>query len=224
MALAEFDVSQQEPRIAAHFSDEEVLIKGYNSTPPIDYHDNTSRLMGVPRDFAKQLGLAIMNGMRGGGIAKKLHIPLGQASDHVYSFFRAYPRLHAFMEGAPWVAMQRGYVFTMLGRRAHMSPEASHFAVSRIIQGSAADQMKCMLLRACQYCEAYPQINVLMPIHDSIVAQVEDGFDHSEFHRVLEDNSDFYQIVHGEKVAMKCPLPLGVKTGRNWAAASYGEG
>jgi DNA polymerase-1 len=223
MTIAEFDVSQQEPRIAAHFSEEQVLIDGYNATPPIDYHTNTARLMGIERDFAKTLGLAIMNGMRAGSLSKRLHVPLGTAQGYVNSFFRAYPKLHAFMEGAPWVAQARGYVFTMLGRRAHLTGDVVHYAVSRVIQGSAADQMKAMLLRACEYADAHPQIQILMPIHDSLVCQSEDGFDTTEFHRVLEDNSEFYQIVHGEKVPMKCPLPLGVKTGKTWADASYGK-
>lgn len=222
MTLAEFDVSQQEPRIAAHFSDESILIDGYNSSPPIDYHTNTAKLMGIERDFAKTLGLAIMNGMRAGSLSKKLHVSLGEAQGYVNAYFRAYPRLHAFMEGAPHVAERRGHVFTMLGRRAHLGPEYAHYAVSRVIQGSAADQMKLMLLRASHYAAAQPQIQILMPVHDSLVVQAEEGFDLTEFHRVLEDNREFYQIVHGEKIAMKCPLPLGVKTGRTWAESSYG--
>jgi DNA polymerase I len=220
--LHEFDVSQQEPRIAAHFSDETILLDGYNATPVIDYHSNTARLMGITRDEAKPLGLAIMNGMRGKSIAQKLHIPLQTAYNYVDKFFRAYPKLYEFMLGAPVVAEQRGFVMTMLGRRAYLDPDFAHHSVSRIIQGSAADQMKAMLLRACEYCEAYPQISIIVPIHDAVLVQSDIDYDLKEFHKVLEDNSDFFQVVHGEKVPMKCPLPLGVKSGRNWSEASYG--
>ncbi|MET0722502.1 MAG: DNA polymerase [Tardiphaga sp.] len=220
--LAESDVSQQEPRLYAHYSREESLLTGYNADPPVDVHAITSKLLNIDRDKAKTLGLSIFNGMQAVSLAQRLKVPVSEADNYLYRFFSAYPAIHEFTRVAPIGASQHGYVFTVLGRILHLRWDETRMAVSRIIQGGAADQMKMMLLRACEFAAAYPEkLHVLMSIHDSILWQRRKGWDHTEFTKVLEDNSEFFQIVNGERIPMRVPFPLETRFGRNWAEASY---
>ena len=214
MEFGEADVSQQEPRLYAHYGQDENLIRGYNSNPPTDVHTIASHRMNIDRDRAKTLGLSIFNGMQGKSLSRRLDVPRLTAENMIEDFLDTFPGIRSFRREAPLVAADRGFVRTIYGRRAYFTnPNAYYMAVSRVIQGSAADQMKLMMLRAFEYCESYPQVQLLLSIHDSIMFQSEIGFALTEFQRVLEDNS---------VLNLRVPMPVEMKLGRNWGEASYG--
>lgn len=221
MLIGEADVSQQEPRMYAHIAREPVLLKGYNATPFVDVHTITAQLLGINRDSAKTLGLSLFNGMGAVTLSERLNIPAPDARKLRWDFFDAYPYIRRFTQDAPEIARERGYVRTILGRRAYFD-DNFHMAVSRVIQGSAADQMKTALLQALQYCEATPDIQILLTIHDSILFQCRIGTDLSEFRRVIEDMRNLYQIENGKKIPMRIPFPVEIGLGRDWSQASYG--
>lgn len=221
MLIGEADVSQQEPRLYAHIADESKLLAGYNSTPFVDVHTITSQLMGIPRDAAKTIGLSLFNGMGANTLASRLNVTEAEARKLRFDFFAGYPDIWRFVEAAPKIALQQGFVRTILGRRAYFDTN-HHMAVSRTIQGGAADQMKTALLQALQYCDSTPNLEILMTIHDSVLFQATPDADLGEFRRVLEDMSNFYQIVNGKPVPMKIPFPVDIGVGANWALASYG--
>ncbi len=221
--IGEADVSQQEPRLYSHFTQEKVLLDGYNATPFVDVHTITSKLLGIPRDPAKTLGLSLFNGMGAKTLAERLNVPEPIARKMRWDFFDAYPAIRRFTEEAPKIAKARGYVFTVLGRRAYFS-DNWHMAVSRVIQGSAADQMKLALLNALMYCDMHQDdVEILMTIHDSVLFQRRQGFDLTEFKRCLEDMSKLTQIVDGREVPMRVPFPVAIGLGKNWSEASYGQ-
>ncbi|MET0167821.1 MAG: DNA polymerase, partial [Vicinamibacterales bacterium] len=228
--LAESDVSQQEVRLYAHYANETALIEAYKHGH--DVHEMTRKLLGLPEDtephqpnrwLAKQLGLSIFNGMQAPSVATALNISVDLAADYIGRFLDGYPAIHKFMIEAPKVAFRTGYVRTVMGRICHLRWDERKNAVSRVIQGSGADQMKGMLLRACQYADAHPRIQIMMPIHDSLLWQRVRGTDTSEFERVLDDNSDLYQVINGERVDMRLGFPMKTAFGRNWSEASYGK-
>jgi len=219
--IGEADVSQQEPRMYAHIAEEKQLLRGYNAVPFVDVHARTSELLGIERDLAKTLGLSLFNGMGVSALADRLNIDPPTARALRWSFFEAYPDIYTFTQEAPKVARQRGYVRTVLGRRAYFD-DNQHMAVSRIIQGSAADQMKTALLNGFHYCDGNPSVEILMTIHDSVLFQCREGADLSDFRRAIEDMSTLYQIVHGKKIPMKVPFPVEIGLGKNWSEASYG--
>ena len=221
--FGEADVSQQEPRLYAHIAQERQLLAGYNAVPFVDVHQRTSELLGIDRDFAKTLGLSLFNGMGANTLAERLNIPVHDARDLRYRFFAAYPDIRTFTEQAPQVAASRGYIRTVLGRRAYFGHANYHMAVSRTIQGGAADQMKTALLQGFEYCESVDGIELLMTIHDSVIFQMRPDFNLKEFRAVLEDMTAFFQILpDGTEVPMRVPFPVDIKLGKNWGAASYG--
>ena len=222
MMIGEADVSQQEPRCYAHIAEEPSLLKGYNSTPPVDVHTITSSVLGLDRDTSKTLGLSLFNGMGVNALSDRMNIDPPTARALRWAFFSAYPEIYKFTEAAPKLAASRGYVRTILGRRAWFG-ENTHMAVSRIIQGSAADQMKILLLQGLQYCESDPRVEILMTIHDSVLFQCEIGTDLKEFRRAIEDMTALYQIVGSRHIPMKVPFPVEIGLGSNWSEASYGK-
>ena len=221
MLIGEADVSQQEPRMYAHIAQEPRLLKGYNSTPHVDVHTITSQLLGLDRDTSKTLGLSLFNGMGVNALAERMNIDPPTARKLRWGFFETYPEIYKFTEEAPKIA-RRGYVRTILGRRAWFN-ENTHMAVSRVIQGSAADQMKILLLQGLQYCESDPRIEILMTIHDSVLFQCQIGTDLKDFRSAIEDMSNLYQMIGSRRVPMRVPFPVEIGLGRNWAEASYGK-
>lgn len=222
MAIGEADVSQQEPRMYAHIAEEPRLLKGYNSTPFVDVHNVTSGVLGLDRDTSKTLGLSLFNGMGVNALSDRMNVDPPTARALRWAFFSAYPEIYKFTEAAPKLARSRGFVRTILGRRAFFD-ENVHMAVSRIIQGSAADQMKILLLQGLQYCESDPRVEILMTIHDSVLFQCRIGTDLKEFRRAIEDMTALYQIIGSRHVPMKIPFPVEIGLGSNWAEASYGK-
>jgi DNA polymerase-1 len=155
-------------------------------------------------------------------LSERMNIPIPDARKLRWDFFDAYPYIRRFTQEAPQIARERGYIRTILGRRAYFD-DNFHMAVSRVIQGSAADQMKTALLQGLQYCESTPDIEILLTIHDSILFQCRAGTDLTEFRRVIEDMTNLYQIVEGKKVPMRVPFPVEIGLGKDWSEASYGK-
>ena len=214
--FGEADVRQQEPRFYAHYGKDARLIAGYNSEPEIDVHTLASQLMGIDRDKAKTLGLSIFNGMQAKSLAARLKVPRYEAESLLTGFLDAFQGVKAFRQDAPWVAADRGFIRTTLHRRCYFTdPRSTYMAVSRIIQGSAADQMKLLLKRAFEYEEAHPdKVQILMSIHDLVIFQSAKGADLTEFEAILDDNSELELLV---------PMPVDIKLGANWGRTSYGD-
>jgi DNA polymerase I-like protein with 3'-5' exonuclease and polymerase domains len=220
MEFGEADVRQQEPRLYAHYGNDERLIEGYTSTPEVDVHTIAAEHLRLDRDRAKTLGLSIFNGMQGRSLSERMRISQNEAYNLIEDFLDVFPGIKRFRRDAVRTAESRrhweggAFITTLLNRRCYFHHENFYMAVSRIIQSSAADQMKLLLLRALEYEDGYPdRVNILMTIHDSVMFQSAEGADLTEFERVLNDNST---------LKLKVPMPVDLATGRHWGETSYG--
>jgi DNA polymerase I-like protein with 3'-5' exonuclease and polymerase domains len=216
--LFEADFFQQEPHLFAHFSEDENLCRGYTSEPPIDLHDLARDITGRPRDDAKRLGMGLLTGLGMDELARRMGWTRNQAIEGANEYFGAFPGIKTFQKEAKKVAYNQGYVRTVLGRIARIpDPRFAYQAVSRIIQGSGADHMKYLLLRACEFCETQDDIDILISIHDSVMFQaVPNQKVVKELVRILED-------CQSEPLNFIVPIPVELACGKNWGAASYGE-
>jgi len=214
--IQEGDAKQQEPRLFAYFSDDERLLEGYRSGT-MDIHDITSAGLGLPRDTAKRMAMGILTGMSAKALAGHMAWPLDQAQTYHSAWLGGqFPAIERFQKRATAVFRSTGYVKSITGRKARLDdPDYAYRAVSRIIQNSGGDLMKTTLLRACEYEEAHPQVQLLMTIHDSLIWQREIGFDTSELVRICENVPNEFKL--------GVPIPYEVGTGDNWAEASYGK-
>lgn len=216
MILEEADFKQQEPRLFTHYSEDKYLLEGYLSDPPRDIHSTVSMLLHKDRDTAKRLGLGMLTGMQYKALAGHMGYSLAEAKRDWDAFMGALSGIADFQSTAKDVASRRGYVRTILGRKARFPDRRwAYKATSRIIQGSGAEHMKMALLRAHQFAEAEGNIDILMTIHDSNIWQRTPDANVNELVRIVENVAN--------ELGLIVPIPVDLGSGSNWAEASYGK-
>lgn len=219
----ERDYSQCEPRLFAHYAQDPNLLANYNAVPFIDAHQTVADLLGVERDpTAKRMNMGIFTGMQTRAFADHMGWPLDRAADAWNAWFRAFPAIRKFQNNAKERLGNRGYVFTLLGRRGRLeSRQYAYRGTSKIIQGSNADILKWKFLEVDRLCEdAGDIVQVLMTVHDSFNGQFQDTKEARELfahiNKVMED-------VQGYPFNMTVPFVVEGHEGPNWRVATYGS-
>lgn len=219
--LIEYDYSQAEPRLYAHYSNEPILIEGYNKTPFVDMHAITAEMMGISRESAKSLNLGIMYAMGSEKLSISLGISIEQAKAIIRRWYQTFRNVSSFTRRAADVAEQRGYVKTILGRRARFpDPRWAYRAANRIIQGGSADILKWKMVEIDRWIEKnnYEDVvHMLLNIHDSIVFQI-----HKDYVHLIDEIKIVLESVQGSPFNLKVPFVMNYNQGNNWAVASYG--
>jgi len=219
MLLEEGDAMQQEPRFFTHYSQDPALIEGYKD-PTFSIHQRASDMMfgGQEYDKAKRMAMGVLSMMYPKALAGHLRISVKEASELRKKFlYDAFPKIGEFQDAVVSVYERRGYVKSILGRKARLEQRKfAYQGVSRVIQNSGGDHNKTCVLRACQYEDAHPsQIQILLAIHDSVVWQRDPGHDLKEFVGLMEN------VPHEPQFNLSVPIPFEVGSGDNWAEASY---
>ena len=215
--IEEADAKQQEPRLFTHYSGEPALVDGYRNGT-MDIHDRASEVLGLDREVAKRLGMGMLTMMSPKTLSGHMRWDYDRAQSAHRAFLTdAFPAIKIFQDTAVAVFKRRGYVKTLLGRRAYCDdPRFAYRAVSRIIQNSGGEHIKLCLLAACKYEDAYPEhINILLTIHDSILWQRNPDHDIRDLIGCLENVPKELGII--------VPIPFGLGSGKDWARASYGD-
>lgn len=214
--IEEADAKQQEPRLFTHYSEEPALVEGYRNGT-MDMHDRASEVLGLDREVAKRLGMGMLTMMSVPTLAGHMQWDLERArAAHKAFLSEAFPRIGEMQETVISVFRRRGYVKTMLGRRAYCdNPRFAYRGVSRLIQNNGGDHIKLCILRACQYEDAHPEVQVLLSIHDSLLWQRTPDHPSTELTKVLENVAS--------EMGLIVPIPFGLGSGSDWARASYGS-
>jgi DNA polymerase-1 len=216
-AIEEADAKQQEPRLFTHYSGDPILVDGYRRGT-MDIHDRASDILNLDRDTAKRMSMGMLTMMSPPTLAGHMRWPLEKArAAHKAFLTDAFPDIKVFQDTAVQVFKRRGYVKTLLGRRAYCDdPRFAYRAVSRIIQNVGGEHLKMCLLAACRYEDAYPNdLQVLLTIHDSLLWQRNPEHDVSDLIHSIENVA--------KELELAVPIPFGLGSGVNWARASYGE-
>lgn len=217
MLIEEADAKQQEPRLFTHYSEEPALVEGYRNGT-MDIHDRASEVLGLDREIAKRLGMGMLTMMSVPTLAGHMGSSIEQAREwHGRFLSEAFPKIKDMQKTVISIFKTRGYVKTLLGRRAYCDdPRFAYRGVSRLIQNNGGDHIKLCILRANQYEDAFPEaFQMLLTIHDSLVWQRDPGHDVKELIRVIENVPN--------EMGMIVPIPFGLGSGHDWARASYGS-
>lgn len=219
----ERDFSQCEPRLFAHYSQDANLVNGYNAEPFVDAHSIVAELLGVERDpTAKRMNMGIFTGMQTKSFADHMGWPLPEATAKWNAWFNIFPGVKKFQDNAKARLLNRGYVFTLLGRRCRL--EERRFAyrgTSKIIQGSNADIVKHKLLEADRACEENGDIvQVLMTVHDSYNGQFQDTPEARKLFNEIVAQMERVQI---EPFNLSVPFVLEGTEGGDWCEATFGK-
>lgn len=188
------DVQSQEIRIAVHYAAKarctgaDEMVQAYVENPRLDFHQRVATMAGVDRNSAKTISLGSLYGMS----QKTLAARLGFSRDHAESVYRQYhdavPFFAELAEKSSEAAIARGYVKTYLGRKRRFMDHAYvHKALNSVVQGTAADQMKSMMLNVLEYMGLVPMITV----HDELGYSVESIEQLKEIAQIMEQALKF---------------------------------
>ena len=235
----ECDFSQIEPRLMAFYTRSKVFLNDYRTNPDADAHTAVSQamLLTVGRhwdkltpaeqrhhrnNFGKRVNQTVLTGGGKNAIVTKYKVPASEADAMIKEYHRVLPELRPFQNKAAAVFRRRGYVVSLLGRRAHLQYQNKDYtAMNRLLQCGNADIIKEKMLAISDYLfDAKAPVEMLLNCHDSISFQFDEDARpvYDECRRIMADFSS-------EQARIKLDLPVKVDDGegKNWALATYGE-
>ena len=243
--LLSADYSQIELRILTHLSGEDVLQQAYRTGD--DVHALTARLLldkdevnSDERRLGKTINFGVIYGMGAQRFARETGVSQGEAKEFLLRYRERYPRVFAYLELQERLALSRGYVETIMGRRrpfhfdrnglgrllgkepmeidldvarrGGMEAQQLRAAANAPIQGSSADIIKLAMiqLQAAIEQQGLPA-RLLLQVHDELVLEVDP--DALESIRKL--------VVNTMEKAVDLSVPLVAETGlgANWMDA-----
>ncbi|MCP9772247.1 DNA polymerase I [Synechococcus sp. Tobar12-5m-g] len=244
-SLISADYSQIELRILTHLSGEEVLVQAYNDGD--DVHALTARLLldkdtvtPEERRLGKTINFGVIYGMGAQRLARETDLSGAQAKEFLSKYKQRYPKVFAFLELQERLALSRGYVETILGRRrpfpfdpnglgrllgkdpleieldvarrAGMEAQQLRAAANAPIQGSSADIIKLAMVRLHHELEAEAlPARLLLQVHDELVLEAAP--------EALEAVRAQVKAVMESAVTLKVPLLVETGVGPNWMEA-----
>jgi DNA polymerase I len=223
------DYNQIELRVIAHLAEDPGLLAAFESHT--DIHTATAaRIFGVPEDGvtleqrskSKMVSYGLAYGMEAYGLASRLGIPVGEASQILNAYFEAFPSVRQYMDDTVEEARQKGYTETLFGRRRQI-PElaSSNFrlrqagerqAMNAGIQGLAADIFKVALVRLdAELEQAKMAARIVLQVHDEIIVEASPD-EEAEVERLT-------LAAMSGATELRVPLEVNLAWGTTWAAA-----
>lgn len=175
------DYSAAEMRLGSWYAQAQNMTRMLNSG--INPHDETSRLIGIPRSAAKAINFSIIYGIGANTLSEDLGISQRKAEDYLFEYNKVHPEFRVLYRRAEHAAKKNGFITMWSGRRRHYTAPNSHTpchkASDHLIQGGVGE-----LLRERQYrldkilrqCEVYQ----LLSVHDSAIMEAPT----EEIHRI----------------------------------------
>ena len=228
--LMSIDYSQVELRVLTSMSKDENLIEAYREEK--DLHDLTARrifnlsdsddVTREQRTIAKIINFSIIYGKTAFGLAKELKIPVKDASEYITKYFEQYPRVTTFEKEVIEFGEEHGYVKTLFGRKRYISgidsknktikAQAERMAVNTVIQGTAAEVLKKVMLKVYETLKDKDDIALLLQVHDELIFEVEESS--------VEKYSEILADIMKNTVKLEdVNLNININIGKNWAEA-----
>ena len=235
------DWSQIEFRMLTHYGvgkGAELARSMYREDPSTDFHTMVSEITGVPRKPAKSINFGLVYGMGKAKLASELGMSIKEAEDIFALYHEKMPFVRETYNLAAKRAGARGYVKTLLGRRARFNmwepdqfgqrEEAvdsrdlaldkwgkirrayTHKALNRILQGSSADIMKMAMVQMVEQGVTGVLGVPLMTVHDELVWTV------PQTKEGLEAIDEAGRIMCS--FDLKIPLAIDDERGENWGS------
>ena len=223
--LLSADYSQIELRVMAHFSGDDNLLRAF--AEGADIHQRTADLVfGADlfsqghelRRRAKIINFSIIYGTGPYSLAKELGVSYTEAKEFIARYFETYVGVKRFIDGVIAEAEKDPEVRTLSGRvrpipeiqsaNRAVKENGNRMAINSIIQGSAADIIKIAMIRIHEHLRSM-ESRLVLQVHDELV-----------FEYPLAEEKRLAALVKKEMehaVALKAPLQVSLKHGKNWA-------
>ncbi|MFM7674905.1 MAG: DNA polymerase I [Synechococcus sp.] len=243
--LISADYSQIELRILTHLSGEDVLVEAYRNGD--DVHALTARLLldkdevsAEERRLGKTINFGVIYGMGAQRFARETGVGQAQAKEFLSRYKQRYPKVFAFLELQERLALSRGYVETLLGRRrpfafdphglgrwlgrdpleidlevarrGGLEAQQLRAAANAPIQGSSADIIKLAMIRLHRELQGSGlAARLLLQVHDELVLEAAP--------QDLEAVLALTRRTMEEAVTLAVPLVVETGVGANWMEA-----
>ena len=193
-SLVTADYGTCELRIVAELAEDPVFLAAFARGE--DLHSTVAASMfGVPvsktenpelRQRAKAINFGLVYGMGPAALSASLRVDRAAGEELLARYFRTFPRVRDYLEGAVDVALKRGYSETVLGRRlffdeATLKSNNARGELSRImknmpIQGCSADMTKLAMVRVHERLleETRGSAGLVNTVHDELVVECDD--------------------------------------------------
>ena len=223
------DYSQIELRVLAHLSGDPVFCHAFAHDQ--DIHTRTAaEVFGLfpemvtseMRRQAKTINFGIIYGQGSFSLAKQLGIARKTAEEFIAAYKERHSGAIAFLDACIRQAEETGFVTTILGRRlpipdigsqnGNVAAFARRNAINYPIQGSAADIIKCAMIRVDRRLRAEGLASrLIMQVHDELVFEVPGG-ELLAMELLVEE-----EMSHA--VETRVPLKVDISHGANWSEA-----
>lgn len=221
------DFSSQEPRLAVHYAAEagckgaSEIVQAYAEEARLDFHGKMAALAGCSRKHAKTIFLGLCYGMGQAKLCDMLELPTetvewrgsmrrfagAEGKELMQQFNAMVPFVRELADLAKNAAGRRGWVQTYAGRRCRFPYDKAkrefdwtHKALNRIIQGSAADQIK-LAMRDLDRAGIVPNLQV----HDELDCSVSSPAQAREIAEIMTNAAP-----------MRVPSVVDIELGPNW--------
>ena len=218
------DYSQIELRIMAHLSKDknmtDAFIEGHDihrATAAKIWHERLEDVSDEQRKKAKQANFGIIYGITAFGLSQRMDIPTGEAKQLIDDYFKTFPDVFAYMEGAKQRVREAGYAVTLYGRRRYL-PDinsknatvrgfAERNAINAPIQGSEADIIKVAMINIHRrFKKEQIRSKMILQVHDEL-----------NFSVYPEEQTAVEKIVV-EEMQNACPLTVPLTVDIGWGA------
>ncbi|MDD2581845.1 MAG: DNA polymerase I [Desulfuromonadaceae bacterium] len=223
------DYSQIELRVLAHLSGDTVFCHAFANDE--DIHTRTAaEVFGLfpemvtpeMRRQAKTINFGIIYGQGSFSLAKQLGISRKTAEDFINTYKERHHGAIAFLDSCIREAEENGCVRTILGRRlpipdihssnGNVLAFARRNAINYPIQGSAADIIKCAMIRVDSRIRLEQlKSRMIMQVHDELVLEVPEN-ELLKIEQLVEEEM-------GRAVDARVPLKVDISYGANWSEA-----
>lgn len=213
------DFKSQEPRLAAHY-ESGALCEAYNADPQLDVYLWLREICALPqtktgRQIAKKIFLGLLYSMGLAKLAEELGIMEQEAQQYRFQVKAGVPDVvqldidckRRFQMGLP--------IKTLGGRLYFCEPPSngrdwSYKALNTLIQGSAADQCKELVIYLYEHLTAMG-IRILGLVHDEVSLSVPLTIDVAVVDSHLQEGA--------MALPVDVPFPIDVGHGANWAVS-----
>ena len=191
-----------------------------------DFHQIVADMANIPRKQAKTINLGLSYGMGKQKLTKELGLDDNEAEKLFAQYHTKVPFIRGLQDQCARVAIDRGYIRTIAGRRCRFDQWEHRFedsvplpleeakekygdnlkrsytykALNRLIQGSAADMTKLAMLGLWE-----EGIVPHLQVHDEVDISVENTDQAQKVARIMENC-----------IELAVPLVVDIELGRSW--------
>jgi DNA polymerase-1 len=206
------DYSQIELRILAHLSKDQTFIDSFNKNQ--DVHKRTaSEVFNTPidevtdfqRSAAKSINFGLIYGMGEHKLSNELGIKHREAKKYIDLYFEKYSKIKEFKEAVLEDVRKNGFIKTYFGRvryfndinsrNVNIKNHVERMAFNTLIQGTAADLIKFVMVKIHNYLETLDyDANILLQIHDELIIEVDDNYVEELYPKIKDIMENSYKF------------------------------